>query len=488
MPSTAGAVARPFIAVSKSGSNQWHGDAYEFFRNSALDAKNFFDPAGGKIPPLRKNQFGGLLGGPLRRNSLFFMTNYEGIRLTSGQTLSSVTLTEQARQGVLPGGTVAVAPLIVPYLKLYPLPNGRDYGDGTGEFISEGVTSSREDYVTGKLDAIFSSRLRSSARYTFDDAVSHRPDPLEIFSFLDDSHYHFLHTETQWIQSPNTIHAFRAGFSRVWNRQDNSQPDSVPSSLSFVPGQPLGNLSMTSGLTGIGGGTGDSVALMPRRFVTNDFQLNYTLTHIRGAHALRLGAAFGRLQFNQQADRDAKGDYTFSSLTDLLQARPSSGNVMLPGSDSIRGWRQNILSAFVQDEFRASPRLSVTLGVRYEALFHSDGSERQDRHDPGLPARQRHYCRRAVVRQSFEDQLRSARFGSLPAFRFRQDRDPRRAPAFSTTRSARRSWWWRVCASRPFSNWPARPNRHSPICFRRPRAPVRRSRWTCWTTISSSPM
>jgi hypothetical protein len=356
-----------FVAVSRSGSNQWHGSAYEFLRNSALDARNFFDPAGEGIPPLRKNQFGGLLGGPLRRNRLFFLGNYEGLRVTSGQTLSSVTPTAEARLGRLPGLTVPVAPQIVPYLNLYPLPNGREYGDGTGEFISEGITSSREDYATGKLDAVFSSRLRHAARYTFDDAGANRPDRLKIFSFRDDSRYHFLHTETQFIQSPNTIQSLRAGFSRVWNSQTNSQPGSIPASMSFVPGQPMGYIAMTAGLTGLGGVTGDSVALMPRRFVINDFQFNYAVTQIRGAHALRLGGAFNRVQFNQRSDRNAKGTYTFSSLAEFVQARPRSGDVMASGSDTVRGWRQNIFSGFAQDEFRASPRLSATLGVRYEA-------------------------------------------------------------------------------------------------------------------------
>jgi hypothetical protein len=356
-----------FMAVSKSGSNQWHGSSYEFLRNSALDAKNFFDPADQKIPPLRKNQFGGLLGGPLRRNRLFLLTNYEGVRPTSGQTLRAVTPTAEARQGRLPGLTVTVAPQVVPYLNLYPLPNGRDYGDGTGEFITEGITSSREDYATGKLDVVSSSRLRHAARYTFDDALTNRPDRLEVFSFRDDSRYHFLHTETQFIQSPNTIHSLRAGVSRVWNSQSNGQLGSIPASMSFVPGQPLGNISMSAGVTSLGGALGDSVALMPRRFVINDSQFNYALTHIRGAHAVRLGGAFDRVQFNQRSDRNAKGTYSFSSLADFLQARARSGDVMAPGSDAVRGWRQNLFTGFAQDEFRAGPRLSATLGVRYEA-------------------------------------------------------------------------------------------------------------------------
>jgi hypothetical protein len=359
----AGAVV---TAVSRSGSNQWHSSAYEFLRNSALDARNFFDPAGVKTPPLRKNQFGGMSSGPLRRSALFFLVNYEGVRETSSRTLYSVTPNQAARLGQLPGRTIAVAPQIVPYLALYPLPNGRDYGDGTGEFISAGVTSSREDYVTAKLDIVVSSRVRHALRYSYDNALTTRPDPIEVFTFLDDSHYHFLNTESLFVQSPRTIHSFRGGFSRVWNSQTNDQPASITPSMAFVPGHPSGSMSMSSGLSNFGGPTGNNIALLPRRFVVNDFQLNYTFEHIRGAHALRLGGAFDRLQFNQRSENGANGTYGFSSLVEFLQARPRAGDLMMPGSDTIRGWRQNLFFGFVQDEFRASPRLNITLGVRYE--------------------------------------------------------------------------------------------------------------------------
>jgi len=356
-----------FTAVSKSGSNEWHGSAYEFLRNSALDARNFFDPAGEKIPPLRKNQFGGVLGGPVRRNRLFFLVNYEGSRETSGRTMRSVTPTAEARSGRLPGRTVVIAPEIVPYLNLYPLPNGRGYGDGTGEFMAEVVKQSHENYVTGRVDLVQSSRLRHSVRYTFDEAEAARPDSLLVFNFLDSSRYHFLHGETQLIQSPSTIHSFRAGFSRVWNCQTHRQAASIPASLSFVPGQPLGHITMSAGATNLGGPPATGIGVLPRRFVINDFQLNYTTTHIRGAHVVRLGGTLDRVQFNQRSDLNAKGSYSFSSLEDFLQARPRAGELMLPGSDTIRGWRQSIFSGFAQDEFRAGDRLGITLGVRYEA-------------------------------------------------------------------------------------------------------------------------
>ncbi|MBP1624018.1 MAG: outer rane receptor protein, partial [Acidobacteria bacterium] len=359
----AGAVV---TAVSKSGTNQWHGSAYEFLRNSALDAKNFFDSPNEEIPPRSKNQFGGLISGPLRLNSLFMLLNYEGVRESSSKTMYSVTPTADAREGRLPGGTVTVDPAVVPYLDLYPLPNGQDYGDGTGEYITRGDADSREDNVTAKLDVIFSNRLRQAVRYTFDDAITFRPESLNIHKFIDDSHYHFLHSETLFSQSAHTLHNFRAGFSRVYNNQTFKQPDSITPEMSFVPGELMGNIGFTAGLTGIGGRSGDNISLLPRRFITNDFQVSYTFTQIRGAHVLRAGGAFNRVQFNQRSENSGKGTYTFSGLPDFLQAIARSGDLMMPGSDTIRGWRQSLYFGFFQDEFRAGPRLNLTMGLRYE--------------------------------------------------------------------------------------------------------------------------
>ena len=360
----AGAV---LTAVSKAGSNQFHGSAYEYLRNSALDAKNFFDPANEKTPPLRRNQFGGLLDGPIRTDRLFFLANYEGLRETSSRTMYTVSPNAAARQGILPDGRVTVAPQVVPYLNLYPLPNGRDYGDGTGEYITAGVTRSHENFASGRLDYVRSSRLRHWARYTFDDALTTRPDPLQVFTFLDTSRFHFVSTETQFLQTPHTIHAFRAGFSRVANTQDSSQSASVPASMSFVPGQSVGSMTFSAGLSNFGSTSKNSVTLIPRRFIVNDFQFHYVLSHVRGRHALRAGGGFDRVQFNQRSDNSTKGVYTFESLSAFLQGAPRSADLAMPGTDTTRGWRQNVYSAFVQDELRLTPRLGVSAGLRYEA-------------------------------------------------------------------------------------------------------------------------
>jgi len=358
----AGAV---LTAVSKSGSNEWHGSLFEYLRNNALDARNYFDPPSG-APPLRKNQFGGLLSGPLRRNRLFALASYEGLRQVSTQTRRSVTPNADARAGRLPGRTLAVSPEIVPYLALFPLPNGADYGDGTGEFIAPVKTLSHEDLFTVRLDSIVSPRLRYAGRYTFDSGESRGPEPLLVFDFQNTSRYQFLHQQADFVPSQNTVHSLRAGFSRVWERQDSPQPANIPASLSFIPGRPFGVINFTAGLTNLGGDRLTGRSLLPRRYVLNAFQFNHTVTHLRGAHTWKAGLAFDRTQFNQLADLYANGFYSFNSLTELLLATPSSGTVMLPGSDSARGWRQVFISAFVQDEFRVRPSLGLSFGLRYE--------------------------------------------------------------------------------------------------------------------------
>jgi hypothetical protein len=361
---SAGAV---FTAVTKSGSNEFHGSAYEFFRHSALDARNFFDDPTAPSPPFRRNQFGGLLGGPIRRNRVFFLVNYEGIRETLTNTFRPTVPTADVRQGRLPvagGGVrvVTVSPAIRPYLNLYPLPNGRDFGDGTAEYVHESVRSTREDYVAGKMDVLASPALRLSGRYTFDDSVRSQPEPLAIWSFSSASRNQFAHIEAQHLVSARTIHTFRTAFTRVPNAELGNLLIDVPASLSFVPGQPLGVITVT-GLAEIGG---SGARQRPRRHNLNDYQVNDELVQIRGGHTLKAGVGFDRIQFNQVSDFSAIGYYQFSSLSDFLTAVARTGDVMVPGSDSHRGWRQSLGFGYFQDEVRLRGGLSFSFGLRYE--------------------------------------------------------------------------------------------------------------------------
>src|ERR1700676_3655795 len=110
-------------ALTRSGSNDFHGSVYEFHRNSALDAKNFFDPADRPIPGFKRNQFGATAGGPIWKDHTFIFGNYEGLRQSLGQTQIAIVPTAAARAGQLTTGPAIVDPKVLPYLPLWPLPN-----------------------------------------------------------------------------------------------------------------------------------------------------------------------------------------------------------------------------------------------------------------------------------------------------------------------------------------------------------------------------
>jgi hypothetical protein len=362
---TAGGV---FTAVSDSGQNRFHGTVYEYLRNSALDSKNFFDSPIDPIPPLRRNQFGAKLSGPAVKDRLWFLVNYEGLRESRGRTARPTVPTLEARQGRLPsadGGVrqVTVAPSVTPYLDLYPVPNGRDFGDGTAESARQVSTNVEEDYVATKVDLQLDDSMRLSSRYSFDDALFADPDDMAIWRFLLGSRDHFWYSNLQKIFSPNTIGDFQVAYSRVNNAETSDLRSGIGDDLSFVPGQPLGTLTVT-GLSDFGG---FQARARPRRFVFNSLQLSGHVSWWTGRHTIKAGGGADRVHFYQDSDLSAVGSYTFSSVEGLLLGQPVNAEVMEPGSDTQRLWTYYQPFFYVQDEVRLSDRLSVSLGLRWEA-------------------------------------------------------------------------------------------------------------------------
>src|SRR6516164_315776 len=140
-------------AVTKSGTNDVHGTVFEFLRDSKFDAPNYFDPVdpvtgGQTTPPFTRNQFGGTAGGPILQSKLFYFGSYEGLRQDLSLTHIARLPSAAAHNGILPTGAVAISPLVKPYLDLlYPLPNGQDYGDGTGEYRHTEVDPTHENFL-----------------------------------------------------------------------------------------------------------------------------------------------------------------------------------------------------------------------------------------------------------------------------------------------------------------------------------------------------
>src|SRR4029077_20265970 len=143
------------IVVTQSGSNTPHGSIFEFLRNNALDARNFFDQA--SVPPFRRNQFGGAVGGPLKKDKLFLFGNYEGFRQSLAISNVSVVPDEQARLGILPIPVANVNQSMLQYISFWPQPNGPELmanglPSGTALSYTNPKQSIREDFGTGRAD------------------------------------------------------------------------------------------------------------------------------------------------------------------------------------------------------------------------------------------------------------------------------------------------------------------------------------------------
>jgi len=348
-------------AVTRSGDNQWHGSAFEFVRNSAFDAKNFFDPANQKIPHFARNQFGGVFSGPIARNRTFFLASYEGLRQRLGITNQAIVPNAAARSGDILGlAKITVNPAVPAYLNLVPLPNGRDFGDGTGQFISSASNLDDEDFLAGRVDHRFSDRTSIFGRYTFNNARVQVPDNLQLFSSGAASRNQYATGQLTRIFNERLLNNVRFSYNRSTSRTTPEALGSIDPALSFFPGQPLGQISLT-GLFSIG----------PSRFGPNFnelnlFQLGDDLSWVVSRHSLKLGFDHREIYLPTSRPQSPYGFYQFTSLANFLRATPSSVELALPGSEAVRRWRQSMTAAYVQDDFRLSRQLTLNAGLRYE--------------------------------------------------------------------------------------------------------------------------
>jgi len=355
-------------AASKSGTNDLHGDVYEFLRNSAIDAKNFFDDANAPIPPFRRNQFGAAVGGPIRQNHLFFFANYEGLRESKGVTKGGIVPSASTHQLCTPPiDPTKVNPNVCPYLALYPAanqPNGR-----TLLFTQQQPT--RGDYGTAKIDWNPNEKNSFFVRYTMDDSTKLRQDaPDHVLGLFAEDETHrnqYVSLVATRVFSPTLLNIARFGFNRSTTLVNLFNQANVDPSLSFIPGEPFGRITV-GGLSPLGATIND-----PRLFRMNSFQPSDDLSITRGAHALKTGFILERFQWNTANFNRIGGDYAFASLATcsgtsscFLQAKVQSVNAPFPGSEPSRGIRAILFATYFQDDYRVSRRLTLNLGLRYE--------------------------------------------------------------------------------------------------------------------------
>ncbi len=200
-------------AITRSGTKAFHGDVYEFFRNSALDARNFFDA---RIPPFKRNQFGGSAGGPIQKDRTFIFGDYEGLRQSLGVTTVDTVPSPAARAGNLSTGSVTVDPNVLRFINaFYPLPNGSLLGNGdTGIFSFAGQQITNENYFTVRVDRKFSDKDVLAATYMRDNSKTVQPDNFNELLANIVSRRQVVTLHAQHLFSSTFVNAARLGFSR----------------------------------------------------------------------------------------------------------------------------------------------------------------------------------------------------------------------------------------------------------------------------------
>lgn len=359
-------------AVTRSGTSSFHGDVYEFLRNSALDARNFFD---GRIPPFKRNQFGGSAGGPIQKGRTFFFADYEGLRQSLGVTRVDTVPSPTARKGQLSTGQVQVDPFVAQFLTaFYPLPNGPTLGNGdTGIFSFADQQVTTENYFTTKIDRKFSDHDTLAGTYLRDNSKQILPDAFDWLLSNVVSQRQLVTLLEQHILSPRLLNSARAGFNRAVavNGGVSKVMNSNLTDLKFgyVPGEYVGWVQGVPGLTDFPGGVNRDLpnALSSSQTYTwNSFQGANDVSYTKGIHAVQFGVLVERMQDNIEASLAVNGGFRFASLANFLTNRPRIFEGVVPRPIPVVGIRETLFGAYVHDDIRVRRGLNLSLGVRYE--------------------------------------------------------------------------------------------------------------------------
>ena len=360
--------------LTKSGTNTVSGAAFEYHRNDALDAKNFFDT--GAKPAFRRNQFGGTLGGPLARDRAFFFVGYEGLVERFGRTVSTVVPDDNARAGILSAGPVGVSAAVAPYLAEFPRANGPLLGQGLATLTFPFNQTLDQHFVQGRVDFSPGSSRQFFARYTLDDAEQFLPTDYPQFPRTFISRNQFFTGEYRQVFSARTLSTARFGFSRTRIGQ-NVQADTSQALAPFIATRDLMGDIDIGGLKRFGPQSSGNL-----RLVQNVFSFQNDMVHTRGRQTLKAGALVERYQDNMVNPTFSLGIFTFADLNAFLANRPASFVGLTPEAQFDRYWRFTLFGFYAQDDFQVAPRLTLNAGVRYE--FSTMPREKYNR-DSALP-------------------------------------------------------------------------------------------------------
>ncbi len=359
--------------VTQSGSNALHGTLFEFLRNSDLDARNFFDQS--SVPPFRRNQFGGALGGPLKKNKLFLFGNYEGFRQALALSSVSVVPDAQARLGFLPnasGVETKVTNPMLQYMSFWPAPNGPELLSsgllsGTAVSYNNPRESIHENFGTIRADYTIRTPDSLSVAYTIDQGNSLIPLADPLFASAEALGAQVASAQETHVFSPNILNTFTAGFSRAAFNLDSALLATFPASDAFVTGGGPGGIVIGGGATTTGAaaitsaGPNNAAGSWNRR---NLFTWTDGVQISKGIHQISAGVWFQRMQDNEDSASRQLGQASFASLQTFLAGTVTTFQV-IPNPNEL-GWRSLFGAWYFQDAIKLRPNLTVSLGIRQE--------------------------------------------------------------------------------------------------------------------------
>ena len=357
-------------AVSKSGANQFHGTAFDFLRNSAMDARSFFETrinsgdTAAKPAPFRKNQYGGSFGGPIIKEKVFFFANYEGIRQALFQSFLVFVPDDNARNGIINGVNVNGAGVAVPasvagIIALYPHATNVT-GGGIGSTTTVANQVIHEDYLILRGDWTISNKDSMFVRYVQDNALALSPTAINYWPVTDNNYNKFVTIQERHIFSPTLLNQFSVSFSRPYETE--TEPGVAPGNvLQAFPGRQDVTIGITA-LTSLGANFTN-----PFRFLENKFTETDSLIWTKGSHTFKMGIEVRRHQLNGDANTYWNGNYTFPSLTAFLQGKPSLFSGAPPATaNGYRYFRDIGLKPYIQDDWKINRKLTLNIGIRYE--------------------------------------------------------------------------------------------------------------------------
>jgi len=361
------------IMVSKAGTNQFHGSAFEYLRNSALDAKNYFDRGVAannfqRLPAYRRNDFGAAFGGPIIKNKTFFFATFEELKERLGITVNNTVpgagchgaadavITNTACPQLGATASVKVAPVVAPLLALYPLPNLPNNG-----FTTPYTQPDTDVFGQIRVDHVFSEKDSLFLRYTIDDddQVLGLTYP-HLFVNPRLTRHQYATLAENHIFSPSLLNSFRFSYSRTISNRTSPNPFIGPQ-YSLVAGEEMGPITI-GGIASTFGPIANPPATQTQQILTLSDEIGYT----RGSHTLKFGTMINSWrQYGLQTMRK-QGIANFSNLASFLAGNASAFQAILPPAVFDRTVQFYTLGVYIQDDWRLRSNFTLNAGLRYE--------------------------------------------------------------------------------------------------------------------------